>query len=129
MVEGKFRLKTAEKPLLWDTSVKNLDNYLDRRFGWNRDIRFRQFPQVSITPLQGPVGTLVTLEGMQWRPNSDIIIEFQNQNVVTSPTLIVSDEEGEFSATFNVTQIGDGGKEINITDGLNSKQVRFQVTP
>ena len=45
MVEGKFRLKTAEKPLLWDTSVKNLDNYLDRRFGWNRDIRFRQFPQ------------------------------------------------------------------------------------
>ena len=66
---------------------------------------------------------------MQWRPNSDIIIEFQNQNVVTSPTLIVSDEEGEFSATFNVPQIGDGGKEINITDGLNSKQVRFQVTP
>ena len=130
MVEGKFRLKTAEKPLLWDTSVKNLDNYLDRRFGWTRDVRFRQFPQISITPQVGPVGTLVTLEGMQWRPSSDITIQFQGQDVVTVPTLIVSDTEGEFSGvTFTVPQTVDGGKEINITDGLNSKQVRFQVTP
>lgn len=144
MVEGKFRLKTAEKPLLWDTSVKNLDNYLDRRFGWTRDIRFRQFPQVSVTPLQGPVGTLVTLEGMQWRPNSDITIQFSGQEVVTVPSLIVTDDAGEFTGvTFNVPQIVEGGKIVNIFTkregslfqreaGLGkeqSKQVRFQVTP
>ena len=130
MVEGKFRIKTAEKPLLWDTSVKNLDNYLDRRFGWTRDIRFRQFPQISAIPLVGPVGTLVVLEGMQWRPNSDITIRFDGQEVETVPTLIVSDTEGEFSGvTFTVPQTADGGKEVKITDGLNGKQIRFQVTP
>jgi len=130
MVEGKFRIKTAEKPLLWDTSVKNLDNYLDRRFGWTRDIRFRQFPQISATPLVGPVGTLVVLEGMQWRPNSDITIRFDGQEVETVPTLIVSDTEGEFSGvTFTVPQTPDGGIEVKITDGLNGKEIRFQVTP
>ena len=130
MVEGKFRIKTSEKPLLWDTSVKNLDNYLDRRFGWTRDIRFRQFPQISAIPLVGPVGTLVTLEGMQWRPHSDITIKFNEQEVITTPTLIVSDTEGEFSGvSFTVPQTEDGGKEVKITDGLNGKQIRFQVTP
>ncbi len=130
MVEGKFRIKTAEKPLLWDTSVKNLDNYLDRRFGWTRDVRFRQFPQITASPLVGPVGTLVTLDGMQWRPNSDIAITFDNQEVTTTPTLIVSNTEGEFSGvTFTVPQTQEGGKEVNITDGLNGKKIRFQVTP
>ncbi len=130
MVEGKFRIKTSEKPLLWDTSVKNLDNYLDRRFGWTRDVRFRQFPQISAIPLVGPVGTLVTLEGMQWRPHSDITIKFNDQEVETTPTLIVSNTEGEFSGvSFTVPQTEDGGKEVNITDGLNGKQIRFQVTP
>ena len=144
MVEGKFRLKTSEKPLLWDTGVKNLDNYLDRRFGWTRDIQFRQLPQVLIVPLQGPVGTLVTLDGVQWRPNSDITIQFQGQVVVTVPSLIVTDAVGEFAGvTFNVPQIEEGGKIINIFTkpvgsifqreaGLGkeqSKQLRFQVTP
>jgi len=130
MVEGKFRLKTAEKPLLWDTGVKNLDNYLDRRFGWTRDIQFRQLPQVSIVPLQGPVGTLVTMDGMQWRPNSDMTIQFDDQNVDTVPILVVTDSAGEFSGvTFNVPAGEEGGKVIKLNDGLNGKEVRFQVTP
>lgn len=129
MVEGKFRLKTAEKPLLWDTGVKNLDNYLERRFGWTRDIAFRQIAQVSIVPLQGPVGTLVTMDGMQWRPNSDMTIQFDDQNVDTVPTLVVTDSAGEFEGvTFNVPDTEDGGTEIKLNDGLNGRIVRFQVT-
>ncbi len=123
MVEGKFRLKTSEKPLLWDTGVKNLDNYLDRRFGWTRDEPFRQISQVLVTPQVGPAGTLVTLDGMQWKPFSEMEIKFNGEDMDTTPTQVITDDRGEFSGvTFNIPSDQDTGEEeIRITDRKDQK--------
>jgi len=142
-VIGKFRLQNSEKPLIWDTAMKNLDNYLDRRFGYTRDEPFRQKPQASITPTRGTPLTIVTLEGQIWGKNTKLTFQFgeandrstalfNGQTVETSPVLVITDENGRFenvtfeipsTATINVTSI------INITDGRQSKQIKFTTIP
>lgn len=142
-VIGKFRLQNSEKPLIWDTAMKNLDNYLDRRFGYTRDEPFRQKPQAFITPTSGTPLTIVTLNGEKWGKNTKLTFQFgesddrntalfNGQIVQTTPVLIITDENGIFenvtfeiprTATINVTSI------INITDGRQSKQIKFTTIP
>ncbi len=141
-VIGKFRLQNSEKPLIWDTAMKNLDNYLDRRFGYTRDTAFRQKPQASITPSVGTTGTLVTLSGEKWGKNTKLIFQFgaipnessvfSGQILLTTPVTVVTDENGMFtdvtlfipnSATLNETSL------INITDGRQATQVKFTTVP
>ena len=138
-VIGKFRLQNSEKPLIWDTAMKNLDNYLDRRFGYTRDEPFRQKPQASVTPTSGTPLTIVTLEGQIWGKNTALTFQFGEVNdrstalfngqiVETTPVLVITDENGRFAnvtfeiprtATVNITSI------INITDGRQSKQIKL----
>jgi len=142
-VIGKFRLQNSEKPLIWDTAMKNLDNYLDRRFGYTRDEPFRQKPQALVTPTVGTPLTTVTLTGEKWGKNTKLIFQFgaipTNPNasfagdtVITIPTTIVTDENGRFenvtfqipsNSTINETQL------INITDGRQATQLKFTVIP
>lgn len=142
-VIGKFRLQNSEKPLIWDTAMKNLDNYLDRRFGYTRDVAFRQKPQASVTPTSGTPLTIVTLSGEKWGKNTALVFQFgesnarstalfNGQTVETTPTLVITDENGRFenvtfeipsNATLNITSI------INITDSRQSKQLKFTTVP
>jgi len=131
-VIGKFRLQNSEKPLIWDTAMKNLDNYLDRRFGYTRDEPFRQKPQASVTPTSGTRGTLLTLSGEKWGKNTSLTFQFEGIDVDTQPSFVVTDENGMFSnVTFlvpsNATQ--EQTSEINITDERQSKQLKFTVLP
>ena len=147
-VIGKFRLQNSEKPLIWDTAMKNLDNYLDRRFGYTRDTPFRQKPQASVTPAVGTPLTIVTLKGEKWGKNTKLTFQFgANQAeetlrgrtssfsgipVSTSPSTVITDENGRFenvtfvipsNATVNETTL------INITDGRQATQLKFTVIP
>ncbi len=102
-VIGKFRLQNSEKPLIWDTAMKNLDNYLDRRFGYTRDEPFRQQTQASVTPTSGTRGTLLTLSGEKWGKNTSLTFQFEGIDVDTQPSFVVTDENGMFSdVTFLV---------------------------
>jgi hypothetical protein len=117
MVEGKFRLKTSEKTLLWDTSVKSLENYLERRFGWTINGSYQINPTLTVSPTSGVVGTTVTISGTQWIPNATLSIKFGGLEVTTSPSTVVSDAFGEFSGvTFTVPNNSLGGFIINVTD-------------
>ncbi len=117
MVEGKFRLKTSEKTLLWDTAVKSLENYIERRFGWTINGSFQINPTLTISPTSGVVGTTVTISGTQWIPNATLSIKFGGLEVTTSPSTVVSDAFGEFSGvTFTVPNNSLGGFIINVTD-------------
>ena len=131
-VIGKFRLENSEKPLIWDTAIKNLDNYLDRRFGYTRDTSFRQKPQANVTPDVGTTGIFVTLSGEVWGKNTKLIIQFEGLDVITTPVNVITDENGRFTnvtfkipstATVNQTSI------INITDRKQAKQLKFTVIP
>jgi len=131
-VIGKFRLQNSEKPLIWDTAMKNLDNYLDRRFGYTKDTPFRQKPQASATPAVGTRGTVVTLEGEKWGKNTQLIFQFNGVTVSTIPAFVVTNLEGMFSgvtikvpSTAIVSQTG----LINITDKRQAKQLKFTVIP
>jgi len=131
-VIGKFRLQNSEKPLIWDTAMKNLDNYLDRRFGYTRDIPFRQKPQASVTPAVGTTGVIVTLAGEKWGKNTQLIIQFEGITVSTNPPFVVTNDEGMFSdITFQIPRTApqDQTSEINITDRKQSKQLKFTVLP
>ena len=132
-VIGKFRLQNSEKPLIWDTAMKNLDNYLDRRFGYTRDIAFNQKPQANVEPDVGTTGIFVTLDGQRWGKNIKLIIQFEGLDVDTTPTNVITNENGRFkdvtfkipdNATVNQTSL------INITDGIRqATQLKFTVIP
>ncbi len=131
-VIGKFRLQNSEKPLIWDTAMKNLDNYLDRRFGYTRDTPFRQKPQASATPAVGTRGTIVTLSGEKWGKNTQLIFQFNGVTVSTSPSFVVTNAEGMFenvTITVPSTAIVNQTGLINITDERQAKQLKFTVIP
>ena len=140
MVEGKFRLKTSEKTLLWDTAVKALENYIERRFGWTMNGSYEINPTLTVSPVTGTVGTTVTLTGTQWIPNAVISVTFGGLDVTTTPTTVVSDEYGDFTCTLDVPNNSVGGYIINVTDydsgaqkvkdpnlKYNGKNERFRV--
>jgi len=130
LVIGKFRLQTSEKPLIWDTAIKNLDNYLDRRFGYTRDISFKQIPLIELDPPLGPPSQVVSIDGSRWIPNSLLKITVDGIEVVTTPVQALTDENGAFSGiTFiiPVSSIVNEQSVIIITDGKNFKEINFTV--
>ena len=148
-VIGKFRLQNSEKPLIWDTAMKNLDNYLDRRFGYTRDTPFRQKPQAMVEPAVGTPLTIVTLSGEKWGKETKLIFQFgadpfanetlrgrsstfSGETVSTNPSTVITDENGRFeNVTFEIPSGADTDEMslINITDRRQSKQLKFAVVP
>jgi len=119
LVIGKIRLQNSEKPLIWDTAIKNLDNYLDRRFGYTRDIPFRQFPQAIVIPAVGTRGIFVTLSGEKWGKNLKLTFQFEGIEVETNPAIVITDANGRFeNVTFKIpnTATVNQTSTINITD-------------
>ena len=118
MVEGKFRLKTSEKPMLWDASIKSLDDYLVKRFGWALGTPFRITPTITASPLSGSTGATVTVSGSNFIPTATIRLTFGGLEPTTSPATIVTDSTGSFSsATFTVpTSFSAGVYQIKCDD-------------
>lgn len=130
LVIGKFRLQTSEKPLVWDTAIKNLDNYLDRRFGYTRNVPFRQIPLIVLDPALGPPSQVVTIEGSRWLPNALLRITVDGIQVTTIPAQALTDENGAFSGiTFTIpaSSIVNEPAIIIITDRKNFKEINFTV--
>lgn len=140
LVIGKFRLQNSEKPLLWDTGIKNLDNYLDRRFGWTRDVLFKQVSLFQFNVYTATPGSQVNFTGQRWRPNSIITIENKsgNMKITTDPDPIIADKDGniEGQITLDGDEESNTQIEINVTDDQfnektgvgNGRVIPFTVT-
>lgn len=133
LVEGKFVLKTAEKPLKWDTAIKNFENYLDRKFGWTRDVPLLKNPNFTISPttLSSAVGGTLTFTGTEWRPYSEIEIYIDGTLKVTSPTTVTTTSTGIFTTTtvtIAANELLEGSHKIKILDGKSGKERFFLVT-
>jgi len=103
MVEGKFRLKTSEKTMLWDSAIKTFENYLDRRFGWASEKPYRVKPTITVSPTSGATGSTVTVSGDDFVPSATITITMGGLETSTTPTTVISDSDGSFSSvTFPV---------------------------
>jgi hypothetical protein len=84
---------------------------------------------LTISPGQGPAGTLVTLSGNGFGLNRDITLNFGALNVADiSPAHIFSDVLGSFTVTFEVASSHGGVYNIGATDNSYSATVNFSVT-
>jgi hypothetical protein len=129
LIEGKFRLKTSEKPLNWDTAVKTFEAYLDRRFGLVTHKPYEQPITLEVTPRSGTTGTLVTLGGKNWSRFNQLKFYFDEFEVATTPATVLTNQVGDFSnVTFNVpTSAVVGSHKIKATDKLRGLELRFAV--
>ena len=130
LVVAKIRLVNSEKPLLWDSAVKVLDNYLERVYGWARDVAFQPERTLTRSPASGIIGSTITIGVTNYAPTAKLIIIFDSTEPTTTPTPVITDSTGVVSGvTFNVpANQPDGSYNIKVSDSFGGKLVRFQVT-
>src|SRR5690606_14289292 len=72
-------------------------------------------PSISHSPISGSSGTVVTVSGVGYAPDSAIVISFDGSPVETTPASIITDATGSFSATFTAFAQLNGIYEIQAT--------------
>lgn len=130
LVVAKIRLQQSEKPLLWDSAVKVLDNYLEQKFGYTRDVPFQPIRTLTVTPRSGIIGSTITIAGTNYKPVDELTIIFDNAEPTTSPVTVVTTSAGVFTAVTFVVPANqpDGSYDVNVTDSLGGVIVKYQVT-
>lgn len=116
---------------------------LRRIFGWARGQPFSTPPQITLSVQFGPVGTTVTITGINFRQYAQLNFLIGGTPLAVSPVTVITDALGTFSGvtaqiptfmqpgpTFISVRDGDGtafdanGKPLKI----NAAQLGFQVT-
>lgn len=130
LVVAKIRLQNSEKPLLWDSAVKVLDNYLDMVYGWTRDQPFQPTRTLTISPASGIIGSTITIGGTNFQPTTKLTIIFDATNPTTTPADVITNSAGVFSGvTFLVpANQPDGAYTIKVADQFGGISGKFQVT-
>jgi len=130
LVVAKIRLQNSEKPLLWDSAVKVLDNYLERVYGWTSHKPFQPERTLTMTPFSGVVGTTITIGGTNFQPIAKLRFVFGATLPTTTPAVVITDSTGSFSGvTFAVPENHpEGSYEIKVNDDYGGLSIRFQVT-
>ena len=72
---------------------------------------------ISISPDKGPVGTSVTVNGTGFRDEEYIIISFDDEEIDTIPSSVTTDENGSFTAAFDVPTCLNRAPEVRASDG------------
>ena len=103
---------------------------IDSNFNYANTTFLVTTSNISVSPTNGSIGTTVTVTGSNFVDNSNINMNFDGNPTVTSPSSIVADASGSFSATF-IFSFNDsaGTKQIAANDGFNSAFANFAVTP
>ncbi len=129
LVVAKIRLQNAEKPLLWDSAVKVLDNFLEKVYGWTKDTPFQPIRTFTVTPTTGVIGATLTVSGTNFEPTAKIRIIFDSSEPTTTPDPIISTATGTFTGTFDVpANQPDGSYVVKANDNFGGKDRNFQVT-
>jgi len=79
----------------------------------------------SINPQSGPANTLVTISGIGFGPNKNIIVTFNGVNIGTYPSVVTSDANGNFSAAITIPGTASGTFPVAVTDGTTSLTANF----
>ena len=84
-------------------------------------------PTITLTPTSGPVGTSVTVTGVNFAPSSDVTIKFDTNIVTTTPSTVTTTTSGGFSANFTVPVSAIGTQTVEAAQGSNSVSKTFEV--
>jgi hypothetical protein len=88
---------------------------------------FTVAPSITLSPVMGPVGTVVTASGSSFAASSNITIEFDGNVVAT--TTATSSGSIPLGVTFYVPASGSGGHMVTaIDDSSDSANALFTVT-
>lgn len=119
LVVGRVRQEMSNDNNLLITAEKDFADYLNRQFGYTRDVPFKPVPTLTISPINGASSTtVVTVGGTQFGPNRIITISFGGIQMNTSPTQIITDTNGSFSgATFTVPKTAIAPYAVIAQDG------------
>ena len=82
--------------------------------------------QVGISPVEGPVGNSVNLNGSGFWPGKIIVVLWGGKAVPGFSTPVVA-SDGSFSAVFDVPVTAPGEYIISVSDGVISKEKTFSV--
>ena len=82
-------------------------------------------PTITLNPTSGPVGTSVTVTGINFVPSTPVTITFDGNAVTTTPPAVTADSNGKFTATITVPVKLSGAHTI----AANSASKTFTVTP
>ncbi|MBN1177541.1 MAG: hypothetical protein JXA51_07670 [Dehalococcoidales bacterium] len=90
----------------------------------NIDIaKFTVTAGVHLSETTEAIGSQLTVKGTGFTPNGTVNIKYDDQVVATAST----DNNGSFTAAFDVPPSGGGNHTVTVTDGTTTKQLLFAV--
>jgi hypothetical protein len=85
---------------------------------------------ITLNPSEGFVGTIVTVTGSWFAPNSTITVSWYGQAIATNPETVITQEDGTFNCEITVPETGYGEYSVAATDSeVNSGEATFYVLP
>lgn len=89
---------------------------------------FTTTQSMFIEPTSGVVGTTVTVSGTGFKAAGTVTITYGNESVDTTPTTVPTDNNGTFSASFQVPASSSVAHEVKASDGTYSLTASFTPT-
>ena len=83
-------------------------------------------PEMTVTPLTGPMGDSIAVSGTGFGAGEDITILY-GAAVITPAAPITTGSNGTFSGSYLVPAIAAGSYTVNVTDGTSSLTTSFVV--
>jgi hypothetical protein len=81
--------------------------------------------QVSISPTEGPTGTLFTITGANFVPNANITLTVDGSAIKT----VTANSSGSFTTTYTPTSLSAEQHTLAASDGAGQAQTTFTITP
>ncbi len=103
-------------PGAYDVEVEDEDNN-DAKAGYTIA------GKISINPVNGNIGSKVTVTGTGFKPSGAVVISYDNIQVAT----VTADIGGAFSASFPVPKSTRGSHAVTASDGTNSASATFEA--
>jgi len=127
-LESGTRYKAQLDFNIQDIDGNSLDcsesNDVDSSCTWQFETTGNGNANIELSPTSGPFGTVLSVTGTGFSPNSAVSITFDGSQVATTQ----SDNNGDFDATFTVLSFTTGPKTVEAIQGGNSDSATFTVT-
>ena len=82
---------------------------------------------ISVAPDFGSTGTEVTVDGTGFRDDHSIIVTFEGEEVDTVPSSVKTDDNGSFTASFDIPICINRNPEIAAGDGRYRATAEFEI--
>ena len=128
LVVAKIRLQNSEKPMLWDSEVNILDNYLERVYGYARSSPYQPVRTISLSAYTGNAGDTITVSGTNFEPSTKLVYKFNTVEITTTPASVITNSKGVFSYTFVIPATQSvGSYVIKVYDSFGGLTSKFEV--